>query len=153
MKRMCWTLAGLLACAVWAEDAWIQTDGTQYLDTGFRPSPKTKIVADYAFTAVTPTQQRVFGVQAPGRGLAFTHYINGGGNYAWAFQDNDGNWQNTGVPATTDRRRVTLDGPGNLFSLENWQGDGTWVKARGDMKITTTLSLRGLACVFGTIEV
>ena len=86
-----------------AEDGWVQSDGTQYVDTGYRPTPKTKIVADFAYVDVTTLQQRVFGESGGNAGITFSSYINGGGNYAWAVQNHDGNWQSTDVKATADQ--------------------------------------------------
>lgn len=127
-----------------AEDGWVQSDGTQYVDTGYRPTPKTKIVADFAYVDVTTLQQRVFGESGGNAGITFSSYINGGGNYAWAVQNHDGNWQSTDVKATADRRRITLDCPASLATLETWQVDGSWTKARSDQTMTTarTLSAR-----------
>ncbi len=144
MKRLLVGCACLLACVASAEDGYIQSDGTQYIDTGYRPTPKTKVIADYAFTATTPVQQRVYGVSGGSTGLTVNHYINGGGHYAWAFQNNDGNWYNSDVDVTTARRRFTLDGPGNVAVLETWQEGGTWTKAREDMAITTARTQNGL---------
>lgn len=144
MKKVILVGAAFAAGLLFAEDGWVQSDGTQYVDTGFRPTPKTKIVADFAYVDATTLQQRVFGESGGNAGITFSSYINGGGNYAWAVQNHDGNWQSTDVKATTDRRRITLDCPASLATLETWQADGSWTKARGDQTMTTvrTLSAR-----------
>jgi len=56
-KRLFVGMAGLvLAFSAWGEDAYIQSDGTQYIATGYCASPDTKIVCDFAYTDAT-TQQ------------------------------------------------------------------------------------------------
>ena len=83
-------IAGLSSCAAWAVDAYIDSDGTQSIVLDYYVKPTTKIVADYAFLSVTPLQSRVFGASSPYAGLSCAHYITGGGNYAFAFKDGDG---------------------------------------------------------------
>ena len=110
--------AGLLG-AVWAEDAYIQSDGTQHIRTGYCANPRTKVVCDFAYVDATTVQQRIFGADDDGTtaGISFSSYINGNVQYAWAFQDGTGNWTSTGVKADTARRTLTIDGPGNKVTL------------------------------------
>ena len=110
--------AGLLG-AVWAEDAYIQSDGTQHIRTGYCANPRTKVVCDFAYVDATTVQQRIFGADDDGTtaGISFSSYINGDGLYAWAFQDGVGNWTSTGVKADTTRRTLTIDGPGSKVTL------------------------------------
>ena len=101
-----------------AADAYIEADGTQAIVTDYYPNPATKIVADYAYTAVTPTQMAVFGCEG---NLVVRHYINGSGGYAFAFRDSSGDWLPV-VPsgqftATTDRRTFVLDGLNKTATL------------------------------------
>ena len=76
------------------DDGFLQATGNQAINPGYFVKPSTRIVVDYAFTSATPTQQRVFGAASDdaSAGLSCAHYINGGGSYAWAFQDGKGNW-------------------------------------------------------------
>ena len=110
-------IAGGLALSAMAADAYIDTDGSQTVVLDYYVKPNTKIVADYAFLAVTPTQQRVFAASGREAGMSCAHYINGGGNYAFAFRNGDGDWQNTAVPVTTDRRTFEIDGPNKKARL------------------------------------
>ena len=113
MKRMAlWAGAAAVAATTgaFAEDAYIEGDGTQSIVTDYYPNPATKIVADYAFTATT-AQMAVFGCDG---NLVVRHYINGSGGYAFAFKDSSGDWLPV-VPSgqltvTTDRRTFVLDG-------------------------------------------
>ena len=76
---------------VLAADPYVESNGNQAVNTGFFATPKTKIVVDFAFTDTSPTQQRVFGADDKSQ-LTCSLYINGSSKYAWALQDNGGNW-------------------------------------------------------------
>ena len=116
-----WAGAAAVAATTgaFAADAYIEADGTQAIVTDYYyPNPTTKIVADYAYTAVTPTQMAVFGCDG---NLVVRHYINGSGGYAFAFRDSSGDWLPV-VPsgqftATTDRRTFVLDGLNKTATL------------------------------------
>ena len=115
-----WMLAAVVAAALcaFAEDAYIESDGTQGIVTDYYPTPATKIVADYAYTATTPRQMVVFGCEGA---LVVRHYINGSGGYAFGFRNDSGDWLPvvpTGqLTATTDRRTFVLDGPNKTATL------------------------------------
>ena len=112
-------MAAGLACSATADDAYLEATGAQAINTGYHVTPLTRIVVDYAFTSATPTQQRVFGAASDDTSavLSCAHYINSGGQYAWAFRDGIGNWESLGVAATTDRRMLDMDGYRNKLSL------------------------------------
>lgn len=113
-----------------AEDAYLQSTGSQAIDTGYYANPKTGVTADFAFTSATPTQQKVFGAdvdtgQDPdNRCFSFSTYINGSGYYAWACCDGKGNWTpydgnntNPDAKADTRRRTVVLDSYNKVAKL------------------------------------
>jgi len=112
-------LSGQGVVRVGTGDAYLQSTGIQAINTGYFVKPTTRIVADYAFTSATPTQQRVFGAAANDSTplLSCAHYINGNGKYAWALQNGAGNWTSTEVTATTDRRTFDLDGYNSIARL------------------------------------
>ena len=110
-------IAGGMALSAMAADAYIDTDGSQTVVLDYYVKPNTKIVADYAFLSVTPLQSRVFAASGREAGMSCAHYINGGGNYAFAFKNGDGDWLNTAVPVTTDRRTFEIDGPNKKARL------------------------------------
>ena len=111
-------IVAVIATGAFAEDAYIESDGTQGIVTDYYPTPATKIVADYAYTATTPRQMVVFGCEGA---LVVRHYINGSGGYAFGFQNDSGDWLPvvpTGqLTATTDRRTFVLDGPNKTATL------------------------------------
>ena len=115
-----WAGAAAVAATTgaFAADAYIEADGTQAIVTDYYPNPATKIVADYAYTAVTPNQMAVFGCEG---NLVVRHYINGSGGYAFAFRDSSGDWlpvvPSGQLTATTDRRTFVLDGLNKTATL------------------------------------
>lgn len=95
---------------------WIETDGTQYIQTDFYPGPTdTTIHADFHPKSVTPYQQRVFGTPT-GFGLTVHAYINGSGNWSWSYS-NAGNWTSSGIAVQTVRTQILLDGLNNKYTL------------------------------------
>ena len=75
---------------------YIEGTGTEYIDTGYCPSPETRTVLDFQLTAVKG-QYRLFGVEKEGAGnLVYSMYVNGtaatSGSFAYARRDNTGNW-------------------------------------------------------------
>ena len=104
-------IAGGLALSAMAADAYIDSDGSQSIVLDYYVKPNTKIVADYAFLSVTPLQSRVFAASGREAGMSCAHYINGSGQYAFAFKDGDGDWSSTAITVTTDRRTFEIDGP------------------------------------------
>lgn len=138
-------VAALLSGGAFAEDACIQTDGTQYFNSGYYPNPNTRIVADYAFTSPTPVQQRIFGENGATAGLSLCHYINGSGMYAYTFKNGDGDWISTGVTVTTDRRTIELDGPNNFVRLTTGEVVSYSNKLNGTRSQTSYFPLQILA--------
>ena len=110
-------IAAGLALSARAADAYIDTDGSQTVVLDYYVKPNTKIVADYAFLSVTPLQSRVFAASGREAGMSCAHYINGSGQYAFAFRNGDGDWSSTAITVTTDRRTFEIDGPSKKARL------------------------------------
>ena len=103
---------------------FIQSTGTQYIDTNYYASSNLGIVADLQFTSVTPTQQRLFGgTNSSGQDLSYAMYINGSGNWAYAFQNGTGNFKSTGVAALTNRYTFQFNRSG-LVVISGLYSDG-----------------------------
>jgi len=81
---------------------YVEGTGTQYIDSGYYPTPNTHVRADYQFTAVA-NSHRVFGIEIAGS-LYFNAYINSSGKFAYNMSD-DKNWNpvGTGTPGNTNR--------------------------------------------------
>ena len=84
--------------------AYIEGDGYAYIDTGYFPTPLTRTVADYQILADV-NQNPVFGLQYGN--LFYNIYRNGSGLWAYAFQNDKGNWISTGV--AVDLKRHVFD--------------------------------------------
>jgi tRNA threonylcarbamoyl adenosine modification protein YjeE len=105
--------------SAFAEDVYVeyvQSDRAQNhaVNVGYKPTPRTKIVVDYAFVDTTTVQQRVFGITGEAGSAAIQHYINGAGNLAYTcYNDANAGWWalSSATAATTDRRTFILDIP------------------------------------------
>ena len=71
------------AGALWAEDAYLESDGTERtgINSRYFFTPQSRIEVDYAWTATEPRQMRLFG--ADGVEPAVSIYINGNGYTAY----------------------------------------------------------------------
>ena len=117
-------LSCLAASACLAEDAYIESDGTQAILTDCTVTPETCIVADFRMLAVEG-QARIFGTVVD---PSAEFYVDGtktnGGNFAFGFGDT---WTKSDVvPADLGRHVATLDLGKRLYSLET---DGETVLA------------------------
>lgn len=109
---------------------FIQSTGTQCIDTGFKATPLTRTRATYAFTQTGTKQQRVFGWQA-GSGIWYSQYLNGGGGTGFSFQDDIGNWQYCG--GTLDaNKKYTFDMDGKARTATSYDANGN-VRGTKDM--------------------
>lgn len=101
---------------------YIESTGTQYVDTGFKPMPSTRVAMDFKFENVTTYQQRLFGTEpasAVSNDLIFASYINGSGGIAYAYQNDTGNWKATDVTADTERHIYDMDGANLSYKIDN----------------------------------
>ena len=123
---------------------YIEGHRAEYIDTGFKTTPKTRVEATFQFTQVTPTQQRIFGnAYSETDGLVFTTYINGGGNFAWACQNNTGNWVNTGITADTNKHTFIVDSLNNSVSIDNYSATITSTRTNNSINTMLLFSYRG----------
>ena len=98
-------IASMMVLSAAGADAYIETDGSQYVNTGYFVNPKTRVEMDYALLDTTRAQQRMFGtggqdIVSDSAGKVYLiHYVNGSLGYALALtQEGMGNsWW--GVPA------------------------------------------------------
>ncbi|MBQ6008185.1 MAG: hypothetical protein IJL17_06580, partial [Kiritimatiellae bacterium] len=122
MKRnlfVCMAAMGIacgLASSAFAEDPYVESDGTQAVVLDYFVNPKTKIVADFAFQAPLTRQWRLFGVEGSSAVFACL-YISNGDVYSWSWKNSSGNYTWTYVRVTTDRRTITLDGPNKKIQV------------------------------------
>lgn len=127
-KKTTWAIimAALMASVVGAEEAYLESNGTQYVPINYRANARTKIVVDYQYTN-PGASQAVFGswgdANGPGSGTCVGFWSNASSNPEGTI---NGNW--TGrlkvVPGTNNngtdtlRYRLTADVPNFRFTLE-----------------------------------
>lgn len=122
MKKVLLAVAAAIGLAdLLQADPYLEATGAQAVNTGYYACKNTKVVADWAYTSASPTQQRIFGNELPSGDnrylMVCSSYINGSGGYSWAMKDYVGNWTSLGVTVTTDRRQITIDGMNNTVTF------------------------------------
>lgn len=95
---------------------YIESTGTQYIDTGFIPKPTTKV--EMQFRIVTDVNQMgFFGTYGT---LVFLTYRNGSGKYAFSYQNDTGNSISTGVAVnTTADHKIIFNGKSKKYQIDN----------------------------------
>lgn len=91
---------------------YLQSSGTQYIDTGYKPTPKTGIETKFQFTDLT-LQQRVYGCDnsngVNSSSLSYSLYINGNSQFAYAYQNGHGNWVTSGKTVDTNVHSIEFN--------------------------------------------
>ncbi len=88
--------------STYRELEYIQSTGTQYIDTGYKTKPNTGIEVTYQFNETYTVQQRVYSTRTTtSTGMTDELYINGTRQFGYGYQNGDGNWISTGVQADT----------------------------------------------------
>ena len=115
----------LMISAAWADDPYIQSDGTQYIDTGYVGKPTTRIELDMQLlTANTGGDQYFFGWHGTSIGrLYISSYTDKNGKYCYNCLSNKCNWVNTTLLTSTDRRTVVLDAYNNVYKVLDSSGE------------------------------
>ncbi len=109
---------------------YIESTGTQHIDSRYYPTPNTHVKADYQYVAFQ-NQNRVFGVSVSG-GLYFHAYINGNGKFAYNLSDTT-NWQELNAKGNTNRNLYDfnyIDNGGNhAYTIYGPDGSTTITKS------------------------
>lgn len=110
---------------IWCrDDIYLESTGTQYIDTGHHANGRTVVEGKFQFTDGT-TQQRVFG--ADGNNSNYTGlysmslYINSSSKYAFSCNDGQGSWSATSVSKDMNWHTYKLGKPVNYLYLDNTQ--------------------------------
>ena len=114
--------------AGYAELEYIESTGTQYIDTGVTITPTMAVEADAQFTEITTYQQRIFGNSHNGTSdtdgdlgtghLNFDIYIQGQGYFASALAEDKGDWVRTNTKADKNRHTHRLDCTDRKYYLD-----------------------------------
>ena len=106
-----WTLIPELYTQV----QYIESTGTQYINTNYYVTNKTAIDVDYKFNILTQ-QQRVYGVAG---NVSFQFYINSADSWAYTHQDTSGNWFNTSVKADMKKHNLKFNVTSGKVLIDN----------------------------------
>ena len=103
----------------YAEHEYLESTGTQYIDTGVVITPTMAVEADAQYTDKDTKQQRIFGNSHNGTSdldgdlgtghLNFDIYIQGQGYFASALAEDKGDWVRTNTYADKNRHTHKLD--------------------------------------------
>ena len=94
---------------------YIQSTGTQWIDTGFNVTPNTRLTMSMAPTSNTK-QDWYFGCY-DSSGLNFNMYFNNSSYYAFSYQDDSSNTVSTSKSGTTSTINVDFNGKAKTFTL------------------------------------
>lgn len=120
-----------------AADAYIESDGTQFMNTGYYPSGKTKVEVDFQLTEAIKGKDCVFGNYGDAK-FSVLLYAQPENTY-FQFCGKDGVWDggvSTGVKIDTERHTMVIDVPkkkgtmsaqdGTVQSQANFNGAWTY---------------------------
>lgn len=123
---------------------YIESTGTQYIDTGVTITPTMAVEADVQVTVIEK-QARIFGNARDSSAgyLSFALYLNGANQSQWAtaMKDDGGDWVTSSVTADTNRHVHKLDCTGN----RKYKLDGV---DKGNAHPTVTKSTDGSLYIF-----
>ncbi len=144
MKRMlacvaAMGIAGMMVLSAAAEDAYIQTDGTQAVNTGYHVTSTTKVVMDCALMDNTTKQQRPFGVRGDAtNGFYFEFYVNG--SLGLSFCLTNSHWYGFNTAAYGSKQYLVTVGERLTLSLDAVTKTGKIFKDGVEMRTRTDTS-------------
>ena len=114
---------------------YIEANGSQYIDSGYKPNQNTGIETQFQFLDVT-RQQRVYGCDndngTQDNSLSYSLYINGSGYFSYAFKNGNGNWDTSGKTVDTKIHKVQF----NVNPVGKWNLDDENLYASSDLAST-----------------
>lgn len=133
MKNLVRSLAAALALvapSLFAEDAYLESDGTQYIVTGYHPTEKMKLVIDFQLTEVTKNVS-VFGNGYGENGVVAKITVNGNGNLELGYKLVSGEDKySTSFLTAIDTARYTIDVDYAGGKVTSYKPDGTYVNSK-----------------------
>ncbi|HPS08920.1 MAG TPA: hypothetical protein PLG22_15435 [Kiritimatiellia bacterium] len=118
-----WVLT--IGAVAFAEDAYVASNGSQGINTGYCMTPDTRWEVDFQLTATTPLQGRIVGGDGFSPNFYVSCYINGGGNFSFGAGDTFQSFS-TGLAADTARHTAILDCPAKKMTYVNAAGVTNW---------------------------
>ena len=127
MKKLmfCAMILTFGACALRAEDAYIQSNESNWINTGYHASGKTKISVDFQMVTVKSGSDCVIGHYS-GANFTVLIYVPGTGKSIYAEMKDGGHAGASALPGTagdTERHTIVIDGPHRTADM--YAPDGT----------------------------
>lgn len=115
------------------DDAYIESDGTSWMNSRFFMNPGAKVEMDYALVGANALQARLFGADYTGANFFTAYYINGSGNMSFGIGDEFKPWS-TGIATDLFRHRAVMDvANGKAYYITrfatNWTGNASGLGA------------------------
>ncbi len=115
------------------DDAYIESDGTSWMNSRFFMNPGAKVEMDYALVGANALQARLFGADSTSANFFTAYYINGSGNVSFGIGDEFKPWS-TGIATNLFRHRAVLDAAnGKAYYITrfatNWTGNASGLGA------------------------
>lgn len=107
----------LLTASGYTQVDYVQSNGSNYVNTNFKPNGNTRVEAAFSFHDST-AQQRVFGIQDSSYSLALACYLNGNKALAWSLQNTTGNHTSFYNCLDNDIHSVIIDGKNGSYTLD-----------------------------------
>ena len=108
--------AGKIVPAGYTALDYLQTTGTQYIDTGVIAGDKTRVVIDWNYNSMK-LQQRVFSVSPTNNTFGFEVYINSMSQYGYSFGGTK--WDSTKVSVDLARHVIDFNASENILKIDN----------------------------------
>ena len=118
-----WTVA--ISTMALAEDAYVASNGSQGINTGYCMTPDTRWEVDFQLTATTPVQGRIVGGDGFSPNFYVSCYINGDGDFSFGAGDTFKAFS-TGIAVDTARHTAILDCPAKKMTYVNAAGVTNW---------------------------
>ena len=129
------------------DDAYIESNGTSWMNSRFFMNPGAKVEMDYALTATLPLQARLFGADYTGANFLTAYYINGSGNMSFGIGDDFKSWS-CNIATNLYRHKAVMDVEnGKAYYITrfvtNWTGNASGLGASITQTAAHPLNLFG----------
>lgn len=124
---------------------YLESTGTQYIDTNYFINPKTKIECEFQFTDSTKKQQRIFG-GIDSNNTRLDCYVKDSLQLGWNWteQDNQTNLNvNTNATIDTNKHKIIIDGLNKTVKLDDVYSSNI----AGNLTKTSTVPLSIMAYI------
>lgn len=97
---------------------YIQSSGTQYINTGFKPTYQTRVVADFQLTSAFSSFRSIFGTRASTSATDSKRYLFNNSASKTLRSDYFGSGANQSTTITSETTRMTVDKNKNITTVD-----------------------------------